>query len=172
MKVQRRPFSHFVGAVCLAIVFLVLACGVSLAQSGLSQAAPTSSSLVEATNHQALLQAVRSALHDETNASTRSSSSMGASGNAGEKSDRIDNLDALDDQYKLNIGDRVSFRITEDEDPPVELSVTDSGDLEIPYLGLCSASGKTCKQLAVALKKELEKQYYYKATVVIAVKQW
>ena len=78
-------------------------------------------------------------------------------------------MDALDDQHKLAIGDRLSFRIVEDEEDPKPLLVTDSGDLELPYLGRFPAVGRTCKQLARQLKTELEKEYYYQATVIIAV---
>lgn len=78
-------------------------------------------------------------------------------------------MDGLDDQYQLAIGDQVSFRIIEDEENPKTLLVMDSGDLEIPYLGRVPAVGKTCKDLAGALKQELEKEYYYHATVIVAV---
>jgi polysaccharide biosynthesis/export protein len=78
-------------------------------------------------------------------------------------------MKALDNKYKLGIGDRLSFRILEDEDEPKPLTVTDSGDLEVPYIGRCPAVGKTCKELANELKAELEKEYYYHATVIIAV---
>jgi polysaccharide biosynthesis/export protein len=81
----------------------------------------------------------------------------------------------LDDKHKLAIGDRLSFRILEDQEDPREplepkpLIVTDSGDLEVPYLGRYPAENKTCKQLAQELKVALEKDYYYQATVIIAV---
>jgi protein involved in polysaccharide export with SLBB domain len=78
-------------------------------------------------------------------------------------------MDALDDKYRLAIGDRLSFRIVEDEDEPKPLFVTDSGELEVPYIGRFPALGKSCKELARALKVELEKEYYYEATVIIAV---
>ena len=78
-------------------------------------------------------------------------------------------MDALDNTYRLAIGDRISFRIEEDEDDPKGLTVTDSGDLEVPYIGRYPAAGKTCKELAQALKVELEKEYYYRATVIVAV---
>jgi protein involved in polysaccharide export with SLBB domain len=77
--------------------------------------------------------------------------------------------DTLDDKHRLAIGDRLSFRIIEDEEDPKQLSVTDSGDLEFPYIGRFPAVGKTCKQLAGELKTELEKEYYFKATVIVAV---
>ncbi|MGH7980652.1 MAG: polysaccharide biosynthesis/export family protein, partial [Limisphaerales bacterium] len=76
---------------------------------------------------------------------------------------------ALGNQYELAIGDSISFQIQEDEDNPTTLTVMDSGDLEIPYIGLYPAAGKTCKQLAFQLKAALEKQYYYRATVIISV---
>lgn len=78
-------------------------------------------------------------------------------------------MEALDDTYKLAIGDRLSLRIIEDEEDPVSLFVTDSGDVAIPYIGRFPAVGKTCQQLAVQLKKELEKEYFYHATVILAV---
>jgi len=78
-------------------------------------------------------------------------------------------VEALDDKHQLAIGDKLSFRILEDEDEPKALFVTDSGDLEIPYIGRFQAAGKTCGQLARELKTELEKEYYYHATVIVAV---
>jgi len=78
-------------------------------------------------------------------------------------------MDALDDKHRLAIGDRLSFRIEEDEEDPKPIFVTDSGDLEVPGLGRFPAVDKTCKQLARELKAELEKEYYYHATVIIAV---
>jgi len=78
-------------------------------------------------------------------------------------------MDASDDQYRLAIGDRISFRIEEDENDPMPLTVMDSGNLEVPYIGHYPAVGKTCKELAQGLKVELEKTYYYRATVIISV---
>ena len=74
-----------------------------------------------------------------------------------------------DDKYKLRLGDRISLQILEDRDLPKSLIVADSGELDVPYLGRVAASDKTCKQLAAELKTQLEKEYYYRATVVIAL---
>jgi protein involved in polysaccharide export with SLBB domain len=79
------------------------------------------------------------------------------------------NMETLDDKRKLGLGDRVSFRIVEDREEPRSLIVTDSGDVEAPYIGRFSAVDKTCKQLAWEIKVELEKEYYYEATVIIAL---
>jgi protein involved in polysaccharide export with SLBB domain len=78
-------------------------------------------------------------------------------------------VNVLDDKYHLAIGDEISFQIIEDEDDPKQLTVTDSGDIQVPYIGRFPAAGKTCKELAAALKVQLEKDYYKQATVVIAV---
>jgi polysaccharide export outer membrane protein len=94
---------------------------------------------------------------------TTSSTSVGAA--------QLASMEALDDAHQLGVGDRLSFRIVEDQEDPKPLIVTDSGDLEVPYLGRFAAAGKTCKQLARALKGELEKELYYQATVIIAVDQ-
>ena len=74
-----------------------------------------------------------------------------------------------DDKYKLRVGDRVSFQILEDKDPPRCLLVADSGELDMPYLGRLPAADKTCKQLAEEVKVQLEKEYYYRASVVLAL---
>jgi polysaccharide biosynthesis/export protein len=78
-------------------------------------------------------------------------------------------MDLLDDQQKLGPGDEVSYRVIEDQDEPRSLTVTDSGDLEIPYLGLAHAAGKTSLQLAKEIKTQLEKKLYYRASVIIAL---
>jgi polysaccharide biosynthesis/export protein len=88
------------------------------------------------------------------------------------KTGPTNSMDVLDDRHKLAVGDRLSFRIVEDEEEPKQIYVTASGDLEIPYLGRYPALGKTCKELSWDLKAELERRYYYHATVVIAVDEW
>jgi protein involved in polysaccharide export with SLBB domain len=67
------------------------------------------------------------------------------------------------------VGDRISLQILEDRDAPKSLVVADSGDLDVPYVGRVPAADKTCKQLADELKTQLEKEYYHRATVVIAL---
>jgi protein involved in polysaccharide export with SLBB domain len=79
----------------------------------------------------------------------------------------LDNL--LDDKHKLAPGDKTSFQILEDRDPAKSLVVTDSGELDVPYLGRVRAADKTCRQLALELKTQLEKEYYYRASVVIGL---
>lgn len=78
-------------------------------------------------------------------------------------------MDKLDDEHRLSVGDKLSLRIIEDEEPPQPLIVTDVGAVDIPYIGRIAAAGKTCKNLAREIKVELEKEYYYQATVILAI---
>src|ERR1044071_608371 len=80
----------------------------------------------------------------------------------------IRSMDSLDNRQKLGPGDRITYRVIEDQDAPRTLLITDSGDLEVPYLGLVHAAGKTCLELAREIKGLLEKKLYYKATVMIS----
>jgi polysaccharide export outer membrane protein len=80
-------------------------------------------------------------------------------------------MDALDDTQRIGVGDRLSFRVIEDKEDSKLLAVADSGELEIPYLGRVKAADKTCKELAREIKTALEKDLYYKATVIVAVDQ-
>jgi protein involved in polysaccharide export with SLBB domain len=78
-------------------------------------------------------------------------------------------MDSLDDKHKLAIGDKLSLRIVEDEEDPKSLIVTDSGELDLAQLGRFPAEKKTCRQLAQEIKDQLEKEFYYQATVLISV---
>ena len=83
---------------------------------------------------------------------------------------RTNSMAVLDDKKRLGPNDYVSFRVVEDRDnESQQLRVNDNGELEVPYAGLIPAAGRTCKQLAYAVKAALEKEYYYNATVIIAV---
>jgi len=83
---------------------------------------------------------------------------------------RTNSMTVLDDKKRLGSNDYVSFRVVEDRDNESQhLRVNDNGELEVPYIGLVPASGKSCKQLAYNVKAALEREYYYHATVIIAV---
>ncbi|MGO8676442.1 MAG: polysaccharide biosynthesis/export family protein [Limisphaerales bacterium] len=78
---------------------------------------------------------------------------------------------ALDDTIKLGSGDKITYRVLEDQDPTRDLTVGDSGDLDVPYFGLVQAEKKTCKQLAIEIKRLLEKQNYRRATVILSLQE-
>src|ERR1043165_6478008 len=89
--------------------------------------------------------------------------------NAVTSADTVKSMDSLDNQQKLGPGDRITYRVIEDEDQAHPLTITDSGDLDVPYYGVVHAAGKTSLELAKEIKALLEKKLYLKATVVIAV---
>jgi polysaccharide biosynthesis/export protein len=78
-------------------------------------------------------------------------------------------METLDDKHLLAAGDKLSFRIVEDNEDPKSLLVNDNGELEVPYIGRFPVSGKTCRKAAREIKAELEKDFYHQATVIIAV---
>ena len=84
---------------------------------------------------------------------------------------RVTSMAVLDDRQKLGPGDRVTYRVIEDQDEPRPITITDSGDLQVPYLGLVHAAGKTSRELATEIKVLLEKNLYYHATVIVAL-EW
>ena len=79
-------------------------------------------------------------------------------------------MNTLDDIQKLQKGYVLDYQVFEDRDQPIKLTVTDSGDLVIPYFeGLIRAAGKTCRQVAFDVKKELENTHYKRATVRVSI---
>jgi protein involved in polysaccharide export with SLBB domain len=85
---------------------------------------------------------------------------------------RTNSMSVLDDKKRLGPSDYVSFRVVEDRDTESQhLRVNDNGELEVPYVGLVQASGRTCREVAYAVKAALEKEYYWPghATVILAV---
>ena len=79
-----------------------------------------------------------------------------------------------DATYKLRVGDTISFQIVEDRiwnslDMPKPLMVTDSGELDVPYIGRMVAVNKTCKEVGDDIQAALEKDYYKKATVALSL---
>jgi protein involved in polysaccharide export with SLBB domain len=83
---------------------------------------------------------------------------------------RTNSMAVLDDKKRLGSNDYVSFRVVEDRDNESQhLRVNDNGELEVPYIGLVPAAGRTCKELAFSVKSALEREYYYHATVIIAI---
>src|SRR6478672_8654291 len=83
---------------------------------------------------------------------------------------RTNSMSALDNKKRLGPNDYVSFRVVEDRDNDSQrLRVSDNGELEVPYIGPVPAQGKTCKELAYNIKAALEREYYYHATVILAL---
>ena len=78
-------------------------------------------------------------------------------------------MESLDGERKLMIADVLSFQILEDGEPAKRMIVTDSAEVDVPYVGRVKAEGRTCKDLATEVKRLLEKDFYHKATVIIGL---
>ena len=101
--------------------------------------------------------------------SSRSSGSSGASRDSTAAIAATSSMDVLDDKRPLESGDVIAFRIVEDRSAPFSLIVTDSGEVEVPFIGRVYGKGKTPKELAYEIKEALEKEHYQKATVIIGL---
>jgi len=81
----------------------------------------------------------------------------------------LSSMEALDDKVGLEAGDTISFRVIEDRDDPVSRVVTDTGEIDFPYIGRVKVADKTCHQVALEVKKLLEIDYYKHATVIVGL---
>lgn len=113
--------------------------------------------------------------------SASGSSTQGVSSNSGDSASvntsktapvsaaTLTSMEALDDKNLLQVGDTISFRVIEDRDDAVTRIVTDTGEVDFPYIGRLKVEGKTCHQVAIELKRLLEVDYYKRATVIVGL---
>ncbi len=73
------------------------------------------------------------------------------------------------DDRLLEVGDHVRYQVAEDGDAAVDLQVSNTGRLDIPYLGTVVAAGKTTGALVSELKAALEAEHYVTATIKFQV---
>jgi polysaccharide biosynthesis/export protein len=71
----------------------------------------------------------------------------------------------------LGNGDQVSLEIVEDREPPRTMRVTDTGELDVFPIGRVRVAGKTSAAAQAEIKRRLEADYYYKATVRLGIDQ-
>jgi polysaccharide export outer membrane protein len=81
----------------------------------------------------------------------------------------LTSMDVLDNSRPISAGDTISIRILEDRREALQQVVAVTGEVQAPYVGLVHAKGKTCRDLAYTIKRELEKNFFKNATVVIAI---
>lgn len=82
---------------------------------------------------------------------------------------QMSSMDKLDATRPLSVGDKVVLRIVEDGEKTYSLTVQDSGNILAPYISLVPAAGRTCREVAYAMKTELQKQHFQTATVILAL---
>lgn len=103
--------------------------------------------------------------------SSRSRQAAAPSGPVNAGAAVLTSMDVLDNNRPISSGDTVSIRILEDRRDALQQRVAVTGEVNAPYVGLISAKGRTCRELAYAIKKELEKNFFKNATVVVAIDQ-
>lgn len=69
----------------------------------------------------------------------------------------------------LAVGDRLRYQVLEDGDKPVELAISNTGMVDIPYHGPMKAAGRLVPDLIATIKAELEAKLYVSATVRLEV---
>lgn len=72
----------------------------------------------------------------------------------------------------INVGDRFRYQVVEDGDPAIELTVNNTGMIELPYYGPIAASGKTLPALGADITAALQKELYVTATVRLTVLEY
>lgn len=166
LDVDSEPPGIAVGVRMMKLLPLTLAWVVSsfLVQGCLSSALAADS---QSDGIRDLIQHQREALENlsasRTNAASASTNSVAGAAKW------LTSMDQLDDSVRLGPADAVSYRVVEDHDDAVQVVISDTGEMIVPYIGRVAAAGHTCRELAQIIKKLLEEKYYYQATVIIAV---
>lgn len=75
----------------------------------------------------------------------------------------------VDPNRKLTQGDLLSIRIEEDREAAVPLIVTPTGHISVEPIGQVKVAGLTPAQAATEIKRRLEGDYYYTATVRLSL---
>jgi len=87
----------------------------------------------------------------------------GAPGGYGER------MAVVDPDKKLSAGDQITVEIVEDKEGGLPRIVTATGDLDVFPLGRVHVGGKTTTEACSDIKRKLEADYYYHATVRISI---
>jgi polysaccharide biosynthesis/export protein len=73
--------------------------------------------------------------------------------------------------YSIMVGDKIGYRVVEDNDEPRTLYVGPSGEVDIPLLGKYPVAGKRLTDAAKEIGRVLEKELYKQATVILSVEE-
>jgi protein involved in polysaccharide export with SLBB domain len=81
----------------------------------------------------------------------------------------MERMSVVDPDKKLSAGDQVTVEIVEDREGGLQRMVTATGELDVPPLGRVRVAGRTATEAAGEIKLALERDYYYHATVKLAI---
>lgn len=97
----------------------------------------------------------------------RPAAPMGLSGGYYQSPER---MESLDPDAKLGAGDRLTLVVEEDREQGIPKVVSATGEIDVfPIKGRVKVSGKTTTEAAAEIKRLLEKDYYYTATVKLSL---
>ena len=78
-------------------------------------------------------------------------------------------MQVVDPDKKLSAGDMVTVEIVEDKEGGLPRVVTATGQIDVPPVGRIQVSGKTTAEAGADIKRKLEADYYYHATVKLNI---
>lgn len=77
--------------------------------------------------------------------------------------------DRINDTDRMQPGYVISIQIVEDKRQAVQQHVSVTGEIQMPYIGLMKAAGKTCLELADEARNKLEPAFFKEATVKVRI---
>lgn len=78
-------------------------------------------------------------------------------------------MQVVDPDKKLSTGDVVTLEIVEDREAGLVRTVTATGAINVPPVGYIQVTGKTTTEASADIKRRLEADYYYHATVKLNI---
>ncbi len=78
-------------------------------------------------------------------------------------------MELLDNSSLLQPGYTISIRILEDKKAAEQQRIAVTGEVQVPYVGLVMASGRTCRELAFQIQRKLTPEYFKEATVIVTL---
>ena len=78
-------------------------------------------------------------------------------------------MQVVDPDKKLSAGDQVTLEIVEDKEGGLPRVVSAPGAIDVPPLGRVQVAGKTTTEASADIKRRLEADYYYRATVKLNI---
>lgn len=80
-----------------------------------------------------------------------------------------DRMEVVDPDKRLAAGDELTLEIEEDREGGFPRMVSAIGEIDVPPLGRVKVAGKTAVQAEAEIKRLLEKDFYYTATVRLSI---
>lgn len=77
--------------------------------------------------------------------------------------------DEIKETDQMQPGYVISIQILEDKREALQQLISVTGEIQMPYIGLMKAAGKTCAELAGEARGKLEPTFFKKATVVVRI---